>query len=519
MIGLVVVAAVGFTVFRSIDRGSSTAVANSTTEDGAKKTSPIAPPTPAPINTPPTVNLSTTPRATGATPIGNAIGALFGKRDSSDRSPESDEDRSDTVLEDDLIQDVSEVEFTSWADLNDRVEPSVVRVNVTYGAGRAIGSGFVLNTDGVIVTNYHVIAEAQSASVTFANGDEIPVRGYVHLNHRKDIALLKIEPSAATTPLRPLPLFTGTPRKGSEVAAFGAPQGLSFSFSKSTVSAYRSASELRNSVGFPKDQGHWVQHAVPISGGSSGGPLVNKQGQVIGINTMTLTSGQSLNFGISSNDIRAASEKLINLVAVSPSAAPDHDNRHSSAGGNGPGETGDNPYFGREASLADETETEKGRQLLAEMEVMNLAMLALEFDQRRIASGAVQEKLRKYLKSADVDYAPFADQPVILIVMTLEPLNGKYLLWLRATIIVEDSSGAACKAWEQRDDIGTLTTSTFIRGSLPRKVDRAIDSFFRRMRTDIVSARQEQAQKAATSAGENEQGAESDASNDSASDD
>ena len=383
-------------------------------------------------------------------------------------------------------------EFTSWADLNDLVEPSVVQVNVKTAHGHGNGSGFVLDPSGTIVTNYHVIGGAEKAWVVFANGDQFPVQGYLHLDHRKDIALIRIDPAGATQRLRALPLLIGEARKGSEVAAFGAPLGLSFTFSRSTVSAYRTAEDLHDTLGIEGHEGNWVQHTVPISAGNSGGPLVNKHGQVIAITTMTLTIGQQLNFGISSTDIDEASRNQKNLVPVSPAFVPDMERSHESAGSPS---ISDNPYKQPGVAIIDSTKTEKGRQLLAKMTSMSVFMIAFDLDPRQTVSGAVKEKARQQIKSSRLEY-DYGGTPVLLILMTLEPQGSKHALWITAEIMIEEeSTGALHKVWESKEDVGTVATSVLVRGKLTRNLSRDIDNFFRKMRTSIVQARREMDKK------------------------
>ncbi len=167
------------------------------------------------------------------------------------------------------------------ADLIDKVEPSVVRIDVIKGESKGVGSGYVIGEDGTVATNYHVIAGASEATAIFKNGDKVDVQGTVWLDPKRDIAILKINKQGLT----PLPLADQLPRKGDSVAAFGAPVGLSFSASEGIVSAIRQGKELSEDDPLP---GTWIQTTAPISPGNSGGPLVNQEGKVVAMNTMVL---------------------------------------------------------------------------------------------------------------------------------------------------------------------------------------------------------------------------------------
>ena len=121
------------------------------------------------------------------------------------------------------------------------------------------------------------------------------------MSPEKDLALLKITTDSGK--IRPLVLAPVPPRKGEEVAAFGAPLGYAFSTTRGIVSGIRSRTEMipagmRLNV-------RWIQTDASISVGNSGGPLVNLRGEVVGVNTMIGRRGaQNLNFAISADDVR-----------------------------------------------------------------------------------------------------------------------------------------------------------------------------------------------------------------------
>jgi hypothetical protein len=211
------------------------------------------------------------------------------------------------------------------ADLIDKVEPSVVRIDVVKGESKGVGSGYVIGEDGTVATNYHVIVGASEATATFKNGDKVEVQGTVWLDPKRDIAILKINKQGLT----PLPLADQLPRKGDSVAAFGAPVGLSFSASEGIVSAIRQGKELSEDDPLP---GTWIQTTAPISPGNSGGPLVNRDGKVIAMNTMVLLIGQNLNFAISSLDVADALKKTVGkkMLALTDGAAKAKPNKRSS---------------------------------------------------------------------------------------------------------------------------------------------------------------------------------------------
>jgi len=173
-----------------------------------------------------------------------------------------------------------------------RIKPSAVAIETFDARGEKLsrGSGFFIDTDRII-TNPHVIEGAHRAEVHSSNGTVIPVKGVLAVDAEGDIALLKID--APTPQVRPLPLDKTSPQEGESVVVIGNPLGLEGSVTNGIVSAVRDIPTF----------GRIIQITAPISSGSSGSPVVNMQGQVIGIATLQVTGGQSVNFAIPSERI------------------------------------------------------------------------------------------------------------------------------------------------------------------------------------------------------------------------
>lgn len=200
------------------------------------------------------------------------------------------------------------------AELIERVEQSVVRIDVKMSNGSGIGSGFVVHSSGIVVTNHHVVEGCTSATVTFNDGTTAKVIGPLVLLPAKDIAVIRIETDGRK--LQPLQLARNLPRKGENVVTLGAPHGLSFSISRGIVSAVRKAAEISSLGGdFDKDV-MLVQTDASISPGNSGGPLVTYSGEVVGINTLGSVQGQSLNFAVSARDVAGAVQNVADLEVM-----------------------------------------------------------------------------------------------------------------------------------------------------------------------------------------------------------
>ncbi len=227
----------------------------------------------------------------------------------------------------------------SLADIIESCEKSVVRIETKAADGDSLGSGFVIDAKGTIITNCHVLAGATEAKVHFADGTTGDIVGTFLIDQARDIIVARI--SLAGKPV--LPLASSLPRKGELVVALGAPHGLSFSATRGIISAIRSTEEMRNDLGDSSLQGTWIQVDAALSPGNSGGPLVNERGQVVAMSTLASRgSAQNLNFGISATDMQAAigfakGNPLVPLrVAVAKIKSTDSDSQPS-GGGSGSG--------------------------------------------------------------------------------------------------------------------------------------------------------------------------------------
>lgn len=184
------------------------------------------------------------------------------------------------------------------ADIIEKCERSVVRIEVQGKNGDSLGSGFIVEGDGVICTNVHVLAGAQKATATFANGKSYKIEGTYHVDESRDICIAQL----AGEDFPKVVVSRVPPRKGETVTALGAPRGLSFTATTGIVSALRSGEQIGGNRA-----GTWIQIDAALSPGNSGGPLINTKGRVIAMSTLASTgSSQNLNFGISAKDIREA---------------------------------------------------------------------------------------------------------------------------------------------------------------------------------------------------------------------
>jgi putative serine protease PepD len=184
----------------------------------------------------------------------------------------------------------------SLAELYRRAAPGVVEITTRSGTdafgnqGGATGSGFVIDEQGHIVTNHHVVDGATSVSVRFANGDEAPAR-IVGSDPSTDIALLDLQGGRNVTAL---PLgSTKSLEVGDPVAAIGSPFGLEGTLTSGIVSALDRDIEAPDGFGISGA----IQTDAALNQGNSGGPLLDGHGRVVGVNSQ-IESGSGSNVGI-----------------------------------------------------------------------------------------------------------------------------------------------------------------------------------------------------------------------------
>jgi S1-C subfamily serine protease len=168
---------------------------------------------------------------------------------------------------------------------------AVVSIIISGKDGNPIaqGSGFLISKDGLILTNYHVIESGSSAIVKLPDGAFFVVDGLMAFDKARDVAIIK----AHGEDFRTLRLGNSDQLQvGEEVVAIGNPLSLESTVSNGIISGIRTVEE---------QGGKLLQVTTPISPGSSGGPLFNMAGEVVGITTLYLKGGENLNFAIPIN--------------------------------------------------------------------------------------------------------------------------------------------------------------------------------------------------------------------------
>ncbi len=181
--------------------------------------------------------------------------------------------------------------------------------------GQASGSGFVYDDQGDIVTNAHVVnapsgAKLSNLTVVFANGDHVPGH-VVSVNLGADLAVIRVDHYAKLPP--PLPLADSDKlEQGQWAIAIGEPYELKQTVTLGVVSAFEREEQVQGEGG----QGVYdfkglLQTSAPINPGNSGGPLIDIDGQVIGVNQLTNEGAQGIGFAIPSNVVKTTIPELL----------------------------------------------------------------------------------------------------------------------------------------------------------------------------------------------------------------
>ena len=201
----------------------------------------------------------------------------------------------------------------------EQASPGVVAI-LTYGEESGQGSGFVFNDEGYIVTNYHVVAHADKIEVDFPSGQKVWA-DLVGTDLDSDLAVIKVDVDRDV--LHPLPLGDSDALQvGSMVVAIGNPFGLRGTMTFGIVSAKGRTleSERESGMGGYFSTGDIIQTDAPINPGNSGGPLLNLQGEVVGVNRAIRTTGitmfgepvnSGIGFAVPSNIVKRVVPVLI----------------------------------------------------------------------------------------------------------------------------------------------------------------------------------------------------------------
>lgn len=213
------------------------------------------------------------------------------------------------------------------ADLVKAVDPGIAAIHVQMARGQAAGTGFLIDKDGHIVTNKHVVSDARSVNVDLGGKTKLPAK-VVGVDPNLDVAVIKVDGTPAE--LKPLTLGDANALQvGDRVVAIGNALNLPGgpTVTSGIVSAKNREIADQNESGQAVKFSGLIQTDAAINPGNSGGPLLNLAGQVVGINTLAAGdpngngTAQNIGFAQNINDVKLAAENIINGKTGSPGNA------------------------------------------------------------------------------------------------------------------------------------------------------------------------------------------------------
>jgi serine protease Do len=196
-------------------------------------------------------------------------------------------------------------EAVDWSSLVEKVMPAVVTIVSADAKDIVQGSGFIISSDGKIVTNFHVVAGKPAILARRSDGSFLVIKSVLASDKANDLAILQVE--GRNLPFVPLGDSDGV-KVGEAICVIGSPMLLEGAVSAGIISAVRELQDGRK----------LLQITAPISKGSSGSPIFNRKGEVIGVASFILSEGQNLNFAVPSNVVKALLSRLGTAIKPIP---------------------------------------------------------------------------------------------------------------------------------------------------------------------------------------------------------
>lgn len=220
----------------------------------------------------------------------------------------------------DHTADASLLKEDQLVTLYQRLAPATVSLSIGFdtthplseAAGTGVGTGFLIDKTGILLTNAHVIDGATSITATLFDGQQLASE-VLAIDAFEDIAILRLPPRISPYPTITL-ADSSSLRVGQYTFVIGSPFGLGFTLTSGILSSVGPSIGLRGISAAPV-----IQTTAPINPGNSGGPLVNSDGQVIGVTTATLVGAQNIGFAI---PINVAKQVLAEFKARGSLARP-----------------------------------------------------------------------------------------------------------------------------------------------------------------------------------------------------
>jgi serine protease Do len=182
----------------------------------------------------------------------------------------------------------------------------------------AQGSGFFIQSSGIGITNFHVLNGSSSAIIKTKNGEKYTIASVLDFDSKTDLVKFRVD-NLMQKSLPTISVSSSLPKRGENIFNISNPLGLEQTISSGIVSSIREISPY----------GTLIQITAPISEGSSGSPILNEKGEVVGVATMGFKQGQNLNFAVSTKqvaDLKNNLNKQISFISKNPLATENYEN-------------------------------------------------------------------------------------------------------------------------------------------------------------------------------------------------
>src|SRR3989344_1840479 len=203
----------------------------------------------------------------------------------------------------DFEQQINTIKASTQDDFSSVIEEAVKSV-VAVSTDKSIGTGFIISPDGYIVTNYHIISRSENKVSIKTYDQETIVATFIGKDELRDVALLKVNGEYSSLELAD----SSSLQAGKKVIAIGNPLGLSLSVTEGIISALERAG--------PNGLSEYIQTDVSLNPGNSGGPLIDTEGKVVGINNFKIGGAESLGFALESDSIKESVNKIANQTLI-----------------------------------------------------------------------------------------------------------------------------------------------------------------------------------------------------------
>ncbi len=367
-------------------------------------------------------------------------------------------------------------------DLLERIDPSLVKLTFLHSTGKSVGAGFVVSQSGLLITSLHSLEGIRGAYADFFDGSSAIVEGYRLISPQYNIAVLQIEPPEDG--LKLLPLTDQLPLQETGVVAFGSSSQNAI---EGEITGILSPNELQGEMRLPFI-GSWIKTSIPVLPTFSGGPVVNRFGQVVAVNMIQLTSAEGQNLALAAKDIL----QLINasrnreVVKLTP-----------------------NTFAGFNSDLKkkmakDITGTDRGTELFAAIKQVRVSQ---DYQSRFGSTGIIKEIVNKNVErsvsKSDLELLidnPGENVPTLLVTLNAEPqrirAKDSLKVSVQAKLIAfdptESSSNKFVILWKgKKSDIGTVLPEAISPEMTSRILGPKLKSYFDKFRTAQSKAKRQ----------------------------